>query len=692
GAGGIGKTRLSIEVGHRLLDTHRDGVWFVDLSTASDASTVPLLVASSAGVALADSSDAADALLEALRPLQTLLIFDNCEHLLDGIAPLVEFLTRSCLDLHVLATSREPLGLNGESIYRLGPLSEDDATELFAERARAVDRDFAPQPDDLTVIRAICKRLEGIALALEMAAAQAHAMPLTEILVQIDRSILSLSGARRTGAARQRTLRATIGWSYELLPDHERVMLCRMGIFSGACSMTAVSSICATNTDARSDAIDSIVRLVEKSLVQCEGSASKRRYRLLNATKAFGRELLEEGGEVAMMERRRAEYFLGLAERAQKRQDAAEYGAFHESVGADYAEYRASLQWALAERNDVALGARLVTSLTNYWEERGLWREGRLWCENVLALDEDAIPLELRAAAHLGLTAHLYVAGEYELMAEAARDAEAAYARIGDARGEMRARYLRALGAQYAESFEAAEALYAACLATSRAIGDRAMESSALCNLAWVATISRCSYDEAEELYAQAAEIDRARATSHVLPLLLGDWSQTAAYEGAYDRAEVLASESLQLLRAVGDEMRVIEQLVRIGSYRTRGGRPEAAFEPLSEALERLRANAHPLYVSALIDACAELAIARGRGEVAALLLGFNSAWRAEKRLPHHAPERSRTANSIAAAREHIGERFERAWKRGTQASLRTALERCGEVLASEAAYAVGGS
>jgi predicted ATPase/DNA-binding winged helix-turn-helix (wHTH) protein len=330
GAGGIGKTRLGLEIARRLLPKFADGVWAIELAPLSDPDLVPATVATALGLDLADDFASPERVAHALAARQLLLVLDNCEHLVGAAASMAEAVLRANPAARVMATSREPLRAEGECLYLVPSLAvptegsrdaEDPmrygAVRLFVARARAAVPQFSPDEPAVAAIAAICRGLDGIPLAIELAAARTTALGVEELAGRLDDCLHLLTGGRRTALPRHQTLRATLDWSYQLLPEPERVVLRRLAIFAGGFTLQAASTIAATDEIAGSDIVDCAANLVAKSLVAADLRGATGWYRLLETTRAYALEKLTESGELEQIARRHAEYCRDLFERAE---------------------------------------------------------------------------------------------------------------------------------------------------------------------------------------------------------------------------------------------------------------------------------------------------------------------------------------------------------------------------------------
>jgi predicted ATPase/class 3 adenylate cyclase len=654
GTGGVGKTRLAVQLAADVSDTFVDGLWFVDLAPIGDPLFVAPAVLSTIGVREEPGRDATDTLVAQLREKRVLIVLDNCEHLVAGAAHLLDRLLRECSLVRAIATSREALEIPGEIVFRVSTFQEDDGAELFASRAKAAVPSFALTPENIGTVKRICKRLDGIALAIELAAARVKSMSIEELWKRLDDRFRILTGGSRTALPRQRTLRGLIEWSYNLLDEPEKILMRRLAIFAGTFSIDSAAAVCAFEPVEDFEVVDLLSRLVDKSLVQFE-SGDEPRYWLLESNKEFAAERLDEAGEREILQRRRAERLLSEAKAAFENRGTSSFEAYTTEMARDYSEYRAALQWALGDGGEVALGAALTRPLATFWYERGQAREGQYWLERVLEHGPAVIGNEDWAHATMGLSNQFQAQGEYALMEAAARRADEAYATLGDVVGQAMARNLLAAGAYFAGRFEEAAGMYESVATMARRSGSRRLECSALGNLAEVLTEWNCEYERSEELYARAVAIARDLGNSYLLGAGLGAWSQTAAYQGATERAESLATEALGVFRTLGDDHRILEQLIRLAQYRITAKRLDDATIPLREAAGMLRDVLHPREFAQFSEACADLAAATGDPRRAAELFGFSDAWRSGKNLARSKPLTERRASAAVAIAAAIG-------------------------------------
>jgi predicted ATPase/DNA-binding winged helix-turn-helix (wHTH) protein len=403
GAGGIGKTRLGFEAARHLLPRFADGVWAIELAPLSDPELVAVAVATGLGLELTSGTASPLSVATALGSKQLLVLLDNCEHVVDAAAQMAEALLRANPAVRVIATSREPLRAEGEWVYPVPPLAvpteggvdgEDPlrygAVLLFIERARATAPHFSPDASDAAAIAGICRRLDGIPLAIELAAARAAALGIEGVAARLDDRFRLLAGGHRTALPRHQTLRATLDWSYDLLTEPERVVLRRLAVFAGGFTLQAASVVAADDEIAASEVVDCLANLVTKSLVTAEGSGAMIRYRLLETTRAYALEKLVQAGEFDAAAGRHARRYLDLFEGAEAEAETRPTDEWLAEYGPRIDNVRAALDWAFSPNGDAAIGVALTIAAVPLWEKLSLLGECRERVERALASLGDA--------------------------------------------------------------------------------------------------------------------------------------------------------------------------------------------------------------------------------------------------------------------------------------------------------------
>ena len=420
GPGGIGKTALALEVARRLFPTFDGDGWLVDLVSLLDPGLVPSAVAGAVGLKLGGSEISAESVARAIGGKTLLLVLDNCEHVVDAAARLAETLVRLCPHTTVLATSREILRIEGEYVYRVPPLDlptpdqeesgdvlESGAVQLFIARTRALASDFSTMGGNPSAVTAICRRLDGVPLAIEFAAARSATLGLPLVASRLGDRFRLLTRGRRTALPRHRTLRETLDWSYELLREEERRLLRRLGVFVANFTLEAATAVISDTDDATSVIVEGIANLVEKSLVTLDGSTSAGRWRLLETVRAYALEKLTESGEAEQVRRRHAEYYLDLIRQADAEWETRPTDGFV-TLGEHVGDARAALEWSFSAKGDLAVGTALAAASACVFLEKSLLTECGRWTNRaVTALDDVAIgtqrEIELQTALGVSL-------------------------------------------------------------------------------------------------------------------------------------------------------------------------------------------------------------------------------------------------------------------------------------------------
>jgi predicted ATPase/DNA-binding CsgD family transcriptional regulator len=637
GPGGCGKTRLAIQLGGDVLHRHPAGLWFIDLSPVGDPNVVPRAIAAALGIGKREGNDPLDVIASELagsrRRHRMLLILDSCEHLLDRCAATVDRLLRASPDVVFLCTSREPLHVAGEVVWKLGPLglpdraqsrsargvAESEAGRFFVDRARLSDPEFELSESNAPDVAALCHRLDGIPLALEIAAARVGLMSFEQILEHLDER---LGGPGVYGApGRHETLSATIAWSYELLSEAERALLRRLAVFGGSFTYEAADAVCGEGDRAESsDAFALLTALADKSLV-VPIPPLRRRYRCLELIARFAEARLRESGEAMAVRRRHFEYYSDLVARAAGELVGADQSEWLERLADAHDNLRSALEFS--RQTGLERRCQLVLGLVRFWHVRGHLGEGRQWTEDVLAA-AGAEPTPLRArllnaagglAAHQGDVVHARWRFEEGLAAW----------RALDDRGGIQTG-LSSLGviAIIRGEWELARALHVECLALARELGDEQAVGLALCNMG-LAMIHLDEHEAARAGLDEALEIVTRLGDTVRVAVVLANLGTASIRCGRYDEAAVHYRDSLRIIRALG------------------------ARQDLAECLEGL----------AFIDAQA------GRTEDALRLAGAAAGIRDAMGAPHTPWTKQLLSQWIDEVRSSLGKSADRLWKEG---------------------------
>src|SRR5919107_2062652 len=647
GPGGIGKTRLGLQVAAELLDEFEDGVFFVALAPTTDPSLVASAIAEPLGVVEAGDQPLEEGLKDYLRRKELLLLLDNFEQVLAG-APLVGELLSACPELKVLATSRSVLRVYGEQEYLVPPLelpspgrlpaidslSQYEAVRLFIERAKAARPDFSVTDENAPAVAEICTRLDGLPLAIELAAARIKLLPPKAMLERLGSRLKLLSGGSRDLPERQRTLRGAIEWSYTLLEESERVLFARLAVFSGGRTLEAIEAVCGAKGDLPVDALEGVSSLLDKSLLrQEEGPEGEPRFVMLETIHEYARERLKASGEAEETRRLHAEYFLALAEGSEPELSEADQLACLERLEAEHDNMRAALSWSLEKEPEAAL--RLAGALARFWEMRARFLEGSAWLEAAL-LQSDRADSATRAKLLSEAGTFAFYRTDFDHAIELHGEALELYRQVGDDNGVAFA--LLCLGAQHMEKgdHERAAPFLEEALALSRRIGDKRNTAGTLHNL---------------------GEVERQR--------------------GNYERAKALGMESIALLREIKDDYNLSMVVGWVGLLEVwSGDEPDLAEEFLKEALALERELGYWAYGAYCLEGFAGLAGARGQGARAARLWGAAEALRTGIGAPPTPEARPYYERSMAATRTLLGEvAWEAAFAQGPAMSPEEAAE-----------------
>ncbi len=717
GPGGCGKTRLALQAAGTLVDAHEDGVWLVELAALADPTLVPQALATALGVAEEPGRPLRATLRESLRPRQALLVLDNCEHLLDACAELTADLLRSCPSLRVLATSRQVLEVAGEQVYWVPSLAVPDpahlpgherlaayeAVRLFLDRARERRPDLTLTATNAEAVAEICARLDGLPLAIELAAARAALLPVEGIAARLDDRFRLLTGGARTALPRQQTLRATLDWSYHLLREEERALLRGLSVFAGGCGAEAAAAVCWADPPAIDDALGRLGALADKSLLRAEdGTGGEPRFAMLETIRAYGQEQLAASGEGEQVRRRHAAYYLGLAETAD-RTTGAEEGPWLARLEAEHGNVRAALAWSM-QAGATETAARLAGAMGWFWDRRGYVGEGRRWLADILSRDAGMEPC-VRAKALRVAGALARVQGEYGPAAALFERSLHVYRASGDAEGV--ACVLDRLGelARVGRDHARATALLEEALALYRERMDAHGIAGVLFSLGCVAR-ARGDFGQAETLYAEASthyralsdgggrawtlaamgfmgllQGDDARATPLLEEALalhrdLGDvggsadtlknLARAALARGDDARATALAEEALALYRNRGDGEGIPDALIVLGDIAGARGKHDRARALLSDALARFYQLRDTLSMAECLERLARVAYARGQLECAVHYCGAAAALRDAVGAPVPPAERAIVDHTAANARVALGAgAFAAVWERG---------------------------
>jgi predicted ATPase/DNA-binding SARP family transcriptional activator len=623
GAGGSGKTRLAYEAVRNAAPDFERVVW-VDLAPLDDPAQLEERVAAALRIPERAAGSPHDAVVAALGGARVLLVLDNCEHLVAGCAAAAEALLRACPALVVVATSREALGVRSETAWLVPPLASAEAVQLFVDRAQATLSTFALTPDHAPAVEEICRRLDGIPLAIELAAARVRVLPPAQIASRLNDALRLLTTGSRTALPRQRTLRATLDWSFALLSPREQALLRRLAVFAGGFTLEAAEAVCGGTPTDIDDVLDGISTLVDKSLVSAEPDGDVVRYRLLETVRQYGRERLAEAGETDAARATHAQHFLAFAEAAEPHLFAgAASGAWIARVHAEADNLRAAAQWAEEDAARAELALRLGFALHWFWWAVGNFHESRARLEAALALAGGGDSLYRgRALLALGFTrsAQGDVAGVAPIMEEAAR--------LLVGRDEPR-------NVAYLLTCLSAGCLFAGDGAAAYRFGEQALAAVAAVPPHAVHAFVRYYHGRAAEAVGEPA------------------------------RARELLEEATRIGRQIGHRPAIAHPLSMLGRLSLGAGDVDAAHAFLAESLE-IHAETNDGWGTALaLEGLASAALARGQHGRATRLTAAADALRARIHVALVPAEHEARERRVAAARAALGDDYDRLYAEG---------------------------
>ncbi|MDP9257877.1 MAG: AAA family ATPase [Actinomycetota bacterium] len=639
GPGGTGKTRLGVEIAARLGGAFGDGVYFVGLAVIRDSAEVATAVAHALGVQPAGSQPTAEMVKDYLRDKQVLLLLDNLEHLPDA-TPFITDLLDAARHLKVLATSRAPLHLSSEHELAVAPLAlpatgdrDDpealfrfDAITLFVERAQAARPDFALTRENAAPVRQICVKLDGLPLALELAAARLRVLSPQDLHDRLDRRLRLLTRGAQDRPDRQRTMRATLDWSYDLLSTDERSLLARLSVFAGACTIEGAEAVLDPDDEFTFEVIDGLTSLAEKSLLQPVAGAEPR-LAMLQTIREYALERLEEGDDAERMRLGHADFFVSQAETAQRQLRGPEQETWFRSLLAEQDNLRAALGWAVSRQESV-IALRLATALEIFWRRRGQYEEGARWFDSVLALEPPPLPgiraRGLAAGAHLAaLVGNVAVAEQrYEESIRILRE-------LGDEAGLAEA--LRGFAELAAERGQSRQARAAAeeSLELFTALNDRGAMAGRLRFLAELA-LERRAVRSARDLLGRAIAFAREAGDGRNVVRITHSLADLELSDRNLERAECLYRSALESSRETPHQAVAAHCLLGLAAVAGARGEAEeagqlwSAGERLADHLGmRVDPSSQALYDQALgaFDTDAEKQFASARTAAAALTI-----------------------------------------------------------------------
>lgn len=665
GSGGTGKTRLSIQAASEMLNHYPDGVWLVELAPISDALLVPRTIAMAMRLREQPHRPVIEMLCDYLHDKKLLVILDNCEHLIDACARMADKILRSAPDMRILASSREALGIGGEVTYHVPSLgmpdihhlpsvetlSQYEAVKLFIDRAVSAVPSFAVTNDNAPALAQICDRLDGIPLAIELAAAKVRVLSLDQIARRLDDRFRLLTGGSRTALERHQTLRAAIDWSYNLLPPAEQLLFSRLSVFVGGWTLEAAESVCSDEPTAQGvpggndihseDILDLLEQLINKSLVATEESnvyptGGPLRYHMLETMREYASEKLAEADE---RRGQHAAYFLNLAETVVPFLEKPEPASWVDKLEREHNNLRAALRWA-REKRKVELGLCLASALCQFWFMRGYLNEGLAHISEFLSLSEAPVDTARRAKAL-------------------------------DQAGML---------ARYQGNLKYAHELIAESLSLRRSLGDRHGIADSLSNLGFV-ILHQGNYSEARQLYTEALSIHQELENQQGIADSFSHLALMACYEGDYETARSMDESSLAIWRSLGDQQGIAWALHRLGNVMLYQGEYTAARNLFNESLVISKEAKFKYGIACSVEGLASVAASLGQDGRAILLAGGASALRQAIGVPLSIVDQTRLEKMLAPARELLGKEVtEATWLEGSRLNIEQIVAEAKEV------------
>jgi predicted ATPase/class 3 adenylate cyclase len=686
GPSGSGKTRLALQVASEMIEHFKDGVFFVALAPITEPGLVPSIIAQSLGIIESSSRSIIDGLTNHLQNKSLLLLLDNFEQVISA-APLVAELLAVCSGLKILITSREGLRVGGESEYLVPPLalpnlkqlpsleslSQYAGVELFIQRAKAVKPGFRITNDTAQAVAEICYRLDGLPLAIELAAARIKLLPPHAMLTRLEHRLEFLTGGGRDLPARQKTLRNAIAWSYDLLDENEQKLFRRLSVFVGGCTVDAVEAVA---EDDRSDGsvFDRLESLLDKSLLQeVEGTNSELRITMLETLREFGLEQLEASGEGDTLRRHHADFFLSIAEQTEAKLERAGQVEWINRMEQEHDNLRAALAWSKTAPGNAETCVRLAGALGLFWEARGYYSEGRELLAAVL-LTEPARERTAARARILARAAELaYRQSDYSATMSFAEESLAIFREVGDRQGM--ASGLIKLGNTATEmgDYAAASGFLEESLKIWRMLEDKHGTARALISSGWVALRSG-NYALAKTRLMDAIVLSRELGDTRNIAFELSGLGEVALRQQDYARATQLVEESLVLRKQLGNKWGVGVSLGILGWVAMREEKWERAIAQLGESLEARREIGDQSGCAWCLERLAAVAMAQGQAEKAARLFGAGAALRASIKSVIDPADQPAYDSKILSLRKELGKaRFSALWDEGRGMGLEQA-------------------
>jgi predicted ATPase/Tfp pilus assembly protein PilF len=589
GAGGAGKTRFSLQIAADLIDEFENGVWLIELAALSDPFLLPESFLDSLGIREEPGKTPEQTLTDYLKGKEILIILDNCEHLIEACAVMAESLLLKCPKLKIIATSREALVCAGEQAYRIPPLAHPDlncndtpeqlaqyeSVRLFIERALAVNPKFRVTNDNAPALAEICSRLDGIPLAIELAAARTKILSVEKIYERLDDRFNLLTGGKRTALPRQQTLRALIDWSYDLLTEEEKILWGRLSVFSGGWTLEAAEEVCEDEVTGKNKIVDLLSQLTEKSIVIYD--ESKERYKMLESMKQYGIEKLSDKNGMFL---RHLNYYLELSENAEPELNGNDPKLWLDILEADHSNFISAIDWSTNNEN-TEKGALVAAALGGFWSTKGHYSTGIRLNENIIQ-SPGAIDKSVKGKLLSSIGVFKFSQGDYEQAKKYSKESLAIRREIGDNSGIAvsienlgKATALQGDSGQGRKYFEES-------LAIRKEIGDNNGIADSLHSLGTLSA-NQGDYEQAKKYYEESLIIKQEIGDKNGIAGTLNNLGSLSSYQGEYEQAMKYFEKSLAIRKEIGDKNGIADTMFNLGTIAIHQGDYEQAKKYLEE-------------------------------------------------------------------------------------------------------------
>ena len=670
GPGGTGKTRLSLQVAAEQFSEFKDGVWLIELAPLTDSAFITSTIASVLELREVQNIPLIGILLDYLRAKQLLLILDNCEHLVEASAQIADQLLHACPQLKIIASSREALGINGETVYRVPSLLKDEATRLFVERATKADLRFKLTENNISAVAQICSRLDGIPLAIELAAARVKLFTPEQIAERLDDRFRLLTGGSRTALPRQQTLRALIDWSYQSLNETEQRTLRRLAVFSGGWSFEATESVVGAD-----EAMDGLLGLVNKSLVNVEEHDGMSRYSFLETIRQYAMEKLVESGEAITVRDRHLVYVLNLAERLQQSVFETENIHWLDQIEVEHGNLRVALEWATANQPDKAL--ELAFAISGFWTVRDYNHEARTWCNAILEKTKSMAQLDKDRARLYGVLGWISVTmGEHKAGRFAAEQAIALASKSNDVATTARGYGILALTSIFLGDYPVVKQALVKGESIAREHGLSSELALILSIHAQMAYYTQKDAERARVYLDEASKVAEAAGFRWGSAFSAFGLARIAAVLGDLDKARIKFAESVETAMKLGNKRIVYSSQSELAHILRENNELDEAFAIYKELLPKWKDLGHRAAVSHELECIAYILSRTEEPERAAKLLGAAEALRKLIDSTMTKVEEIEYEKEVHTLRGLLGEEeFKKQWEQGTKLTMDGAIE-----------------